>query len=136
MLQELRFHHIGITCHDIDKSKTFYELMGYKATPTIDDPMQHSRISFLTKEEMPTVELIAPIDETSPVNRILQEQGVSPYHICYEVAQIEQAMAMLWKGLKLTLVAKPTPACALGDRRVAFMFHKNVGLIELVEMGM
>jgi len=31
------------------------------------------------------------------------------------------------------LINGPVPACAMDDRRVAFLFQKNTGLIELVE---
>ena len=96
-------------------------------------PIQDIRICFLNKAGMPRIELLAPIDENSPVNRILQTQGVTPYHICYEVDDLEQAMVVLRKELKFMKVSKSAPACAIDNRRVAFMFRKDVGLIELVE---
>lgn len=133
MLDELRYHHIGIACFDIDESKAFYVRMGYKASETVDDPIQDIRICFLDKEGMPRIELLAPIDENSPVNRILQSQGVTPYHLCYEVDDLEASMKYLRKEEKFVRVSKPAPACAINDRRVAFMFRKDVGLIELVE---
>ncbi|MBO4315760.1 MAG: VOC family protein [Prevotella sp.] len=133
MLDFLRFHHIGFACFDIDESKVFYEKMGYQASVTMDDPLQDTRVCFLKKEGMPYLELISPIDEKSPVNRLLQAQGVMPYHICYEVDDIELTMQKLRKEQKFILVTSPKPACAIDNRRVAFMFRKDVGLIELVE---
>lgn len=133
MIDDLKFHHIGIACFDIDETKPFYELMGYKASSVTDDPIQDIRICFLKKEGAPLLELLAPIDEKSPVNRILATQGVTPYHICYEVEDIEQAMTLLRKQHKFVRVSKAAPACAMDNRRVAFLFRKDVGLIELVE---
>lgn len=133
MIDDLRFHHIGIACFDINETKAFYELMGYVASPIIDDPIQDIRISFLKKEGSPMLELLAPIDEKSPVNRILDTQGVTPYHICYEVDDIDAMMTLLRKQHKFVRVSKAAPACAIDDRRVAFLFRKDVGLIELVE---
>ena len=133
MIDDLRFHHIGIACFDINETKAFYELMGYVASPIIDDPIQDIRISFLKKEGSPMLELLAPIDEKSPVNRILDTQGVTPYHICYEVDDIDAMMTPLRKQHKFVRVSKAAPACAIDDRRVAFLFRKDVGLIELVE---
>lgn len=133
MIDDLRFHHIGIACFDINETKAFYELMGYVASPIIDDPIQDIRISFLKKEGSPMLELLAPIDEKSPVNRILDTQGVTPYHICYEVDDIDAMMTLLRKQHKFVRVSKAVPACAIDDRRVAFLFRKDVGLIELVE---
>ncbi len=133
MIDDLRFHHIGIACFDINETKAFYELIGYVASPIIDDPIQDIRISFLKKEGSPMLELLAPIDEKSPVNRILDTQGVTPYHICYEVDDIDAMMTLLRKQHKFVRVIKAAPACAIDDRRVAFLFRKDVGLIELVE---
>ena len=133
MIDDLRFHHIGIACYDINETKAFYELIGYVASPIIDDPIQDIRISFLKKEGSPMLELLAPIDEKSPVNRILDTQGVTPYHICYEVDDIDAMMTLLRKQHKFVRVSKAAPACAIDDRRVAFLFRKDVGLIELVE---
>lgn len=128
----LTFHHIGIACRDIDKTKAFYLQQGYTATPTVDDPLQHVRISFLNKEGAPRLELLEPLDEQSPVARTLATAGVTPYHMCYEVRDLESAIAEL-RTQRFLLVNGPVPACALENRRIAFMFQKNTGLIELVE---
>lgn len=128
----LTFHHIGIACRDIGKTKQFYLMQGYTASPIVDDPLQHVRISFLEKEGAPKLELLEPLDEQSPVARTLATSGVSPYHICYEVQSLEDAIATL-RGQRFLLVNGPVPACALDNRRIAFLFQKNTGLIELVE---
>lgn len=128
----LTFHHIGIACRDLDKTKAFYLQQGYTAMPTVDDPLQHVRISFLNKEGAPRLELLEPLDEQSPVARTLATAGVTPYHMCYEVSDLESAIAEL-RTQRFLLVNGPVPACALENRRIAFMFQKNTGLIELVE---
>ncbi|MCR4768698.1 MAG: VOC family protein [Bacteroidaceae bacterium] len=133
MLNELSFHHIGIACFTIEESKAFYEQLGYKASQVVDDPIQDIRICFLEKQGMPLLELLAPIDQASPVNRILETQGVTPYHICYEVNDFDTLITILRKEHKFVRVSKPAPACAINNRRVAFMFRKDVGLIELLE---
>ena len=81
---------------------------------------------------MPTIELLAPVDEKSPVNRTLATSGVTPYHICYETTDIESTVKELRKK-QFVCVSKPVPACAIQNKRVAFLYHKDVGLIELVE---
>lgn len=128
----LTFHHIGIACRDIEKTKAFYLQQGYTATPTVDDPLQHVRISFLNKEGAPRLELLEPLDEQNPVARTLATAGVTPYHMCYEVRDLESAIAEL-RTQRFLLVNGPVPACALENRKIAFMFQKNTGLIELVE---
>lgn len=128
----LTFHHIGIACRDIAKTQAFYLGLGYTASPVVEDPLQHVRISFLEKEGAPRIELLEPLDDQSPVARTLATSGVSPYHMCYEVQNIEAAVNHL-RGQRFLLVNGPVPACAMGDRRIAFLFQKNTGLIELVE---
>ena len=132
MPSSLSFHHIGIACRDIAKSMTFYTAMGYQASPVIDDPIQHVRVCFLEKEGAPRLELLESLDEQSPVARTLATAGVTPYHICYEVPDITEAIASL-RGQRFLLVNGPVPACAMGDKRIAFLFQKHTGLIELVE---
>lgn len=128
----LTFHHIGIACRDIAKTQAFYLGQGYTASPAVEDPLQHVRISFLEKEGAPRIELLEPLDDQSPVARTLATSGVSPYHMCYEVQDIEAAVNHL-RGQRFLLVNGPVPACAMDDRRIAFLFQKNTGLIELVE---
>ena len=74
----------------------------------------------------------APVDENSPVNRTLDKMGVTPYHCCYSVDDMEGAIARL-KKIKFVPLIKAVEACAIGGRRVCFLFNKKVGLIELVE---
>lgn len=128
----LKFHHIGIACRDIEKTKAFYTSVGYIAMPVVPDPIQHVNVCFLEHADGPRVELLEPLDEQSPVTRTLAAVGVSPYHTCYEVQDIDCAIAALRKQ-RFILVNGPVQARALDDRRIAFMFNKNSGLIELVE---
>ena len=128
----LTFHHIGIACRDIAKTQAFSLQMGYTASPIVEDPLQHVRISFLEKDGAPRLELLEPLDEKNPVARTLDTMGVSPYHMCYEVQDIEAAIADL-RRQRFLLVNGPVPACAMENRRIAFLYQKNNGLIELVE---
>ena len=129
---ELTFHHIGIACHKIEKTLPFYTAMGYNAAPVVDDVIQHVRVCFLDKDGAPRLELLEPLDELSPVARTLATSGVTPYHICYEVQDLTAAVDAL-RRQRFLLVNGPVEACAMGNRRIAFMFQKNTGLIELVE---
>ena len=132
MLKSMKFHHIGVAVKDISATAAVYVTGGYKQSDTIFDPIQNVNICWLTKENMPVVELLEPVDETSPVNEILEKNGVTPYHICYIVDEIELAMKELRK-MKYIVVSKPAEAVAIHGCKVCFLFNKNVGLIELVE---
>ncbi|MBQ3364705.1 MAG: VOC family protein [Muribaculaceae bacterium] len=135
MNSELTFHHVGIACHNIEKTLPFYAAMGYAAAPVVDDLIQHVRVCFLDKEGAPRLELLEPLDDQSPVARTLASSGVTPYHLCYQVQDIENAIQSL-RGQRFLLVTGPVPACAMGNRRIAFLFKKDVGLVELVEQDL
>src|SRR5574344_646538 len=132
MLKDLRFSHIGIATGNIEKTSSFYSKMGYSASDVVFDPIQDVNICFLRKDGQPEIELLAPADDKSPVNRIIAANGVTPYHICYEVKDIDSAIKDL-KSEKFIVVSKPVLACAMNNERVSFLFNKDVGLIELVE---
>ena len=132
MIEALKFHHIGIAVRDLDATATLYEAGGYSRSAVVDDPVQHVRICWLSKKGAPLVELLAPLDDDSPVCNILDKVGVTPYHCCYEVDNLEEAVAAL-KRQKYALVRRPVEAPALRGCRVCFLFHKNAGLIELAE---
>lgn len=132
MIDSLKFHHIGIAVRDLDATATLYEAGGYRRSAVVDDPVQHVRICWLSKDGAPLVELLAPLDDDAPVRNILDKVGVSPYHCCYEADNLEEAVAAL-KRQRYALVRRPVEAPALRGSRVCFLFNKNIGLIELAE---
>jgi methylmalonyl-CoA/ethylmalonyl-CoA epimerase len=128
----MKFHHIAIAVKNIEKTSAIYCLSGFTSTEPIIDPVQNVRICFLKKQDMPLLELVEPINEDSPVNKILDKIGITPYHICYEVDEIYNTVADL-KKQGYILLQKPVSAIALDNMKVCFMFHKDAGLIELLE---
>lgn len=132
MLDSFKFHHIGVAVKSIDETANIYRRGGYFVSKTVFDPIQNVNICWLTKEDAPIVELLAPVDETSPVCKTLEKNGVTPYHCCYVVEDIEEAVKQLRKE-KYVLTSKLEPAVAFRGSRVCFLYNKNVGLIELVE---
>lgn len=132
MLPEFNFEHIGIATSSLEKTAEVYINAGYSMSVITFDPIQNVRISFLTKSEMPTIELLEPVDETSPVTKTIEKSGVSPYHMCYSVNNIEDCIIRL-KVLKYIPLFKPVKAIAMGNRKICFLFNKDIGLIEIVE---
>ncbi len=130
----LTFHHIGVATSNLEASIECYEKLGYqlKDEVIVTDPIQNVRIAFVKRDQHPWIELIAPVDEDSPVNAILKKSGTSPYHTCYEVEDIDQMIVDL-KKQRFVVVQKPVPAVAFENRRISFLFHRHTGLIELVE---
>ena len=132
MLPYFTFHHIGIATRSIEKTAKYYLEAGFSMTETISDPIQKVKITFLTKGQMPRIELLEPAMDYSPVSQILDKSGTGPYHICYEVDNIEEAIKDLKKKRFLPLF-KPVKAVALENRLICFLYNADVGLIELLE---
>ena len=136
MLPNFQFHHIGIATYSIEGTARHYLDAGFTLSEIIFDQIQNVSIAFLEKEGMPLIELITPFPDHdhSPVSKIIKNNGVSPYHICYEVENIAAAIDEL-KKKKYIPLARPVNAVALNNRKIIFLFNKEVGLIELVEQA-
>ncbi|MBR1850482.1 MAG: VOC family protein [Bacteroidales bacterium] len=132
MLPEFEFHHIGVAVCNIDATAQIYAKAGYSRSQTVFDPLQKVRVCWLTRDGSPTIELLEPVDDNSPISATLKKNGVTPYHLCYAVPDLDAATAAL-RAIHYAMVARPQPAVAIGGSRVAFFFHKDTGLIELVE---
>lgn len=132
MLDSMKFHHIGIAVKSIDTTSSFYVNAGYQISKTIFDPIQNVNICWLFKVGMPIIELLAPVNESSPVCQTLEKNGVTPYHTCYIVDDIEDAVTKLRK-MKYVIVSKPVEAPAINNCKVCFLYNRDIGLIELVE---
>ncbi len=131
MLHYFSFNHIGIACRDIDKTASVYVNAGYERTQTIIDPLQNVKVCVLKKESMPTIELLAPVDENSPICKTLEKSGVAPYHICYNVPCLEQAIRDL-RLMRYLPVSKPKMSNVF-NTLVCFLYNKDIGLIEILE---
>jgi len=132
MPKRLIFHHIGLATKNISLTRNCYQTLGFCATEVIIDPVQKVKVCFLRKDGHPPLELLKPLDAESPVNNILDKVGTSLYHICYETSDMEGAISFLRKN-KFLNIAKPVQAVALINRKIAFLYSKDAGLIELIE---
>lgn len=125
--------HIGYAVKDIQKTAGHYEKAGWQLSEIYEEKVQNTKIAFLTKEGFPTIELVSPLNETkSPVDNIIAHSGVSPYHICYEVDDIEQAVEDLYEE-DFRPLFMPVESVAMENRKICYMHHLEVGFIELVE---
>ena len=78
------------------------------------------------------MELVADLDEGGPVSRILEKNGPTPYHTCYAVDSLTDAVSTL-RSSGYRPVTRAIPAVAFGERLVQFLHHPDSGLVELVE---
>ena len=128
----MKVHHIGYAVKDIEDAIKTLAKLGYVFGDITEDNTQKVKISFGVNGTS-VVELVSPIGEQSPVDLFLNKVGPTPYHICYEVENIESKIKELRKiGFLQTSDIKN--AAAINSRRIVFLSNLNVGLIELVEI--
>ncbi|MBQ0153333.1 MAG: VOC family protein [Bacteroidales bacterium] len=124
--------HIGYAVRDIEKTAQLYINGGWTMSEVYEETVQNTRIAFLYKPGMTTIELVSPRDGESPVDNILKNQGVAPYHICYVVEDIMQAMEDLYEeGFKPLFF--PVESIAMDNHKICYLYHNDIGAIEIVE---
>lgn len=126
------FHHVGLATDDMARALAVYQALGYTPGPLTVDEADAVDIVFVARADGPVIELIAPRSEASPVATWLRRRGVGAYHTCYEVPSLEAAIAAL-READWVPATEPRRAPALADRRIVFLFHPAVGLLELLE---
>ena len=132
MIPSLSFHHIGYAVFEITQTAAHYVDAGWSLSSIVDDPYQKCKIAFLRREGFPTIELVEQFDNGGSTLNNFLKNGVTPYHICYEVQDIQDSIAELRKQ-KYLLLFNPVPAIALDNRLICYMMHPQVGLIELLQ---
>lgn len=127
----LSIDHIGYAVRDIEKTAAYYVSAGWTLSEIFNEEVQHTKIAFLTKPGMTTIELVSPLEGKSPVDSVLQNSGVAPYHICYVVEDIMQAVEDLYEeGFRPLFM--PVESVAMNNRQICYLMHMDVGVIELV----
>lgn len=126
----LKIHHIGYLVKKIEKAKETFQALGYAVEQdTVYDEIRKVDICFLTKDSY-RVELVSPASEDSVVAGLLKKYKNTPYHICYETDDLEEAYRELTSN-GFAAIDTPTPAPALGGCDVVFLTSPVIGMIEL-----
>jgi methylmalonyl-CoA/ethylmalonyl-CoA epimerase len=135
MPEQFTFHHLGVAVSDLEQASAFYsQTFNFQlVSGPYDDPIQKVRACFLglNSHSAVTIELICPLDNTSPVNSYLAK-SIGAYHICYEVEEIGAALDKLWRS-GCVVITQPVPAVAFAGRKIAWCFTPTRHLVELVE---
>lgn len=128
----MRIHHVGVAVRSIDEVLDDYVALGYSVGTRALDEARRVDIAFVRNGDY-VIELVAPAAPESPVDGLLTKLGPSPYHLCYVVDDMSVALREL-RASGYVRVTAPSPAPAIGYASVAFLHHRRVGLIELVEL--
>jgi methylmalonyl-CoA/ethylmalonyl-CoA epimerase len=133
-MEKFVFHHIGVAVQDLSAAIPIYKaLFGYELrSGPFEDPIQRVSVCFLSREEGDTViELVAPLGTNSPIDRTLKKGG-GPYHVCYQVRDLDAAIGhLVAKGS--FLLSGPVPAVAFSMRRIAWLMTEGNLLVELLQ---
>lgn len=129
----MKLHHIGyITGNISDTAKTF-EVLGYVQQPVFDDAIQKCFICFLKRDENePMIELVQPYDDNKSMQKILAKRGVSSYHLCYEVDDIQTVYNQLSETEGWLPIFSPVNAIAFENRKITYFMNADTGFIEFV----
>ena len=128
----MKIHHIGYLVKKLERAQKAFEDLGYVVLqPIVRDELRKIDILFMEKDGY-RVELVAPYDPTSVVAELRMRVGNSPYHICYEVNDLEGEIERL-RNDRYVVSSEPAPAPACGGKNVCFLIHPFMGMIELLE---
>lgn len=128
-----RIDHIAIAVQNLDDTLRFYaEKLGLPYSHTADEPEQRAKVAFFPLGGS-EVELVQPTDSESGLSKWLDKRGEGLHHICFEVDDIDAALANL-KAQGVQLINQE-PVLNSAGRRLAFVHPKATHgvLIELYE---
>ena len=129
----MKIHHIGYLVRDVEKTAEQMRKLGFRSvTRTVYDPLRDVDIQFLESSEH-TIELVSPKSEKSVVWKQLKKSGVSPYHMCFSVSDIDQHISMIVQEEGYVTLQPPLEAPAIANAKVAFLYNPDIGIIELIE---
>ncbi len=143
----MKIHHIGVYVKNIEKSRKKYEELGYRVSPKVgnqnvqEDYERNIKILFMDNAiDDVMVELIERLDseKPSPVDFIIKGNAGNysdaiPYHICYEVEDIDKTVEDLRKMHYILINDKQATTEVLFHKNVVFLYNKAAGMIELIE---
>lgn len=125
--------HIGIAVRNLEEVIPYYtETLGCPLLKIEEVASQKVRVAFIDAGNI-KLELLEPMDESSPIAKFMDKRGEGIHHIAFGVEDIDSRMAELReKGVQLlSEEAKP----GAGGAMVAFLHPKssNGVLYELCE---
>ncbi len=143
----MKMHHIGYAVVDIEKARKFYERLGFEVSKRVGnqhvqfDTERNIKILFMENGfDDVMVELVETLDPESPSpldfimkgNNKKYSNGI-PYHICYEVEDIDKVTEELRKKQFIVINPKAPTTEVLYHKHVTFLYQRAIGIIELIE---
>jgi len=130
-----KVNHIAVVVSDLDASMRFWvDALGLELSHIEHVASQAVDAAFLPVGES-KIELLQPTDSESGVARYLEKRGPGMHHICFEVDNLEAALAKLVKA-DVQLINE-SPVVGSDGRKFAFIHPKSANgvLVELYELA-
>lgn len=129
-----RIEHVGVVVRNVEASKKLWEdCLGIKLGGVEEIPGRPNRLALYPVGES-MVELLAGVTPDSKFAKMCDEGKAGIHHLCFEVENIDEALAELKaKGIPLL---DETPRIGHAGCRIAFLDPKGTEgcLIELAEL--
>jgi len=128
----LSIDHVGVAVHDLEQGAAPWSLLGLPVAGDETVPEQGVRVRTLRAGDT-EVELLAPLDASSPIARFLSRRGPGVHHVAFRVDDVEVELARLLREGARAVDAAPKPGRA--GSLVAFLHPSWAGgvLVELVQ---
>ena len=127
-----RLNHVAIVVADLDAEAARYrDVFGAETSEPHPLPEHGVTVVFVVLPNS-KIELMAPLEASSPVAGFLAKTGGGLHHVCYEVDDIAAARDRL-KGAGLRILGDGEPRIGAHGKPVLFLHPKDLGgtLIEL-----
>ncbi|WP_420629765.1 methylmalonyl-CoA epimerase [Candidatus Leptofilum sp.] len=130
-----KVNHIAVVVENLEDATAFWvDALGLELAHKEHVASQAVDVAFLPVGNT-KIELLQPTDDESGVAKYLQKRGAGMHHICFEVDDIEVALAKL-KSAEIQLINE-VPVVGADGRKFAFIHPKaaNGVLVELYELN-
>lgn len=117
-------NYIGYALKDIFVTAQLYVKAGWELSEFFEGNVQNTKIASLKKDGLDA--------SKSPVDNIISNNGVAPYHICYDVENIDQIVEdSNCEGFHSPFI--PVSSVAMNSAKICYLYKVDIGLIEIVE---
>jgi methylmalonyl-CoA/ethylmalonyl-CoA epimerase len=128
----MKLHHYGLATQNLTRTAELFRSLGYHVNEPVFDPIQRVEACFASLTSECPIELICDSGAGGPTSGFISKVGSGLYHICYEVGDMEETIELL-RRKHFLLKQKPVEATAFGGKRIAWLYNRDIGLIELLE---
>lgn len=125
-----RFAHIGVAVHSIEQARGLWEALGLTIEAIEEVPAEGVRVALIPCGES-HIELLEPMNETSPIAKFLEKRGPGIHHVCLSTDDVKADDGRLRDAGFQVLRDEPTRGA--GGCWVQFVHPKSTGgiLLEL-----